>query len=123
MRPVVEAVRNARWVVVTPREAALRILEARYGSEPAATAGQRTFELAAFQESAVLRAREILMTRGGVLIADSVGLGKTYIALGLVEEALHGGARVAVAAPASLRSLWRGPLRRLARTNRVRRTS
>jgi hypothetical protein len=111
------------WLVVTPRQAALEILEARYGHETSGPAGGRTFDLASFQEDAVVRARDILRRRGGVLIADSVGLGKTYIALALAEESVRAGERVAVAAPASLRALWRGPLRRLARANHVLRTS
>ncbi len=80
----------------------------------------RTFPLADFQESAVRRAREILASRGGVLIADSVGMGKTFVALALIESALsEGAACVLVVSPAGLRSHWTPHLRRLARAHAV----
>ena len=73
------------------------------------------FELSAFQQDAVERAEEILTARGGVLIADSVGLGKTFVALGLIDRCVARSARtVVVTAPAALRSHWLRPLRRLA---------
>lgn len=73
------------------------------------------FELTSFQRDAVDRADAILAARGGVLIADSVGLGKTYIALALIERCIASGAgTVLVTAPAALRSHWMRPLRRLA---------
>jgi superfamily II DNA or RNA helicase len=73
------------------------------------------FELSAFQQDAVERAEEILTARGGVLIADSVGLGKTFVALGLIDRCVGRGMRtVVVTAPAALRSHWLRPLRRLA---------
>lgn len=109
--------RDAR--VVAPHEVALRIAEALYGDETGAPVGGRTFDLAGFQDDAVRRARHVLRTRGGVLIADSVGLGKTYIALALIEEELGRGGRVLVATPAALRSLWRAPLRKLAHAHRI----
>ncbi|MGQ0560315.1 MAG: SNF2-related protein, partial [Gemmatimonadota bacterium] len=49
-----------------------------------------------------------------MLIADSVGLGKTFIALALIEQAASRGLRPAVIVPASLRRLWRTELRRIA---------
>lgn len=58
------------------------------------------------QADTVLRARAIIARFGGVLIADGVGLGKTYIALALaVLERAHGGDAVAVV-PAALRTEW-----------------
>lgn len=105
--------------VLSPREAALRIADALFAGETGPPADPRTFDLASFQEDAVRRARKILRLRGGVLIADSVGLGKTYIALGLIEEELDRGGRVLVATPAALRRMWRAPLRRLAQAHHV----
>lgn len=72
-------------------------------------------ELTGFQASAVRRAERILGERRGVLVADSVGLGKTYIALALIERALRSGGRVAVFTPAALRREWTKELRRLLR--------
>ncbi|MGH7553691.1 MAG: SNF2-related protein, partial [Longimicrobiales bacterium] len=97
--------------------AAIRFLEARYGRDVPQGEG-RTFDLAAFQEDAVRRAKEISRRWGGVLVADSVGLGKTYVALALIEEELNRGGRVLVVTPAALRSQWQTPLRRIARERR-----
>ncbi len=114
-----------RYVTGDAREAALRILEARFGAAgmvrqgkshgDATTSAPRVIELADFQEAAVRRALRVLELRRGVVIADSVGLGKTYIALALVEGALREGGRVAVVTPASLRREWVRALGRLRR--------
>jgi hypothetical protein len=54
----------------------------------------------------VRRSRAILRRFGGVLIADGVGLGKTYVALALAAlEREQGGDAVAIV-PAALRSEW-----------------
>ena len=60
-------------------------------------------ELRPHQVEAVERLRGALKADGGVLLADTVGLGKTYVALALAAE--HGGALVV--APAALRAMWR----------------
>jgi hypothetical protein len=75
----------------------------------------RTYVLAPFQEAAVGRVRGILERRGGAILADAVGLGKTYVALALIEERFRGGDDVVVVIPAALRGLWLRPLRRLER--------
>src|SRR6266436_5147525 len=43
-------------------------------------------ELAEFQEDAVRKARRILAQYDGVIVADSVGLGKTWIGKKLLED-------------------------------------
>jgi superfamily II DNA or RNA helicase len=106
-------------VVASPRAAAVRILDARWGGDTEDEYGPRAFDLAAFQLDAVRRARGMLSEWGGVLVADSVGLGKTYVALGLVEEQLGRGGHVLVVTPAALRAQWRTPLRRLGSHDRV----
>jgi hypothetical protein len=73
------------------------------------------FDLADFQEAAVRGARSALARWGGVLIADSVGLGKTYVGLALVEEAVRAGGEAMVVVPAALRRTWRPGLDRLQR--------
>ena len=60
-------------------------------------------ELRPHQVEAVERLRSAIRTDGGALLADAVGLGKTYVALALARE--HGGALVV--APAALRGMWR----------------
>ncbi len=99
------------WRITTPREVALRILAPRFGSSAAPAAS--SIDLADFQKSAVASAARIMKQRGGVLIADSVGLGKTFVALALIEAALAEGTNVLVVVPAALRRMWRRELKRL----------
>ena len=62
-----------------------------------------TVTLYAHQADAVSRLREIIRRHGGALLADEVGLGKTFVALALASA--YG--ESAVVAPASLRAMWR----------------
>lgn len=91
----------------------LRMLLERYGEEVAAEAaaeGAPRIHLTAFQSDGLWRARRILAERRGVLIADEVGLGKTYLAGELIREAVEERRqRVLVVAPATLRD---GPWRK-----------
>lgn len=69
-------------------------------------------ELSEFQEDAVRKARRILAQYDGVLVADSVGLGKTWIGKRLLEDyAYHLRQRALVICPASLRDMWQRELR------------
>lgn len=73
--------------------------------------GRSAVELAEFQEDAVKKARRILARYDGVLIADSVGLGKTWIGKKLLEDfAYHRRQKAVVVCPASLREMWRREL-------------
>lgn len=64
-------------------------------------------ELAEFQEDAVKKARRILSRYDGVMVADSVGLGKTWIGKKLLEDfAYHMRQKALVVCPASLRDMW-----------------
>ena len=118
------------WEWCPPDEAARRVLAALFGRDPGgagvvgghravaapASAFVRTFPLLAFQEAAVTRLRPVLARRGGAILADAVGLGKTYVSLALIEERLRAALGVVVVVPAATRPLWRGPLRRVERT-------
>jgi len=80
------------------------------GDVPSAT--RTAVELAEFQEDAVRKARQILLRYDGVMIADSVGLGKTWIGKRLLEDyAYYMRQKALVIAPASLRSMWLAELR------------
>jgi hypothetical protein len=68
--------------------------------EPDVTLGSVT--LRPHQREAVARARTALERHGGALIADEVGLGKTFIALALAADAR----RPLIVGPAALRSMW-----------------
>jgi len=64
-------------------------------------------ELSEFQEDAVKKARKILARYDGVMIGDSVGLGKTWIGKKLLEDfAYHLRQKALVICPASLREMW-----------------
>lgn len=69
-------------------------------------------ELSEFQADAVKRARRILARYDGVIVADSVGLGKTWIGKKLLEDyAYHQRQKALVICPASLRDMWEAELR------------
>ncbi len=74
--------------------------------------GKSLVNLADFQEKAFERALRILEKHGGVFIADSVGLGKTWVGKKMLE---HYGyfqrKKVLVIAPAQLKEMWEGELR------------
>lgn len=59
------------------------------------------------QHSALERIRRMLELYGGALLADDVGLGKTYVGAALAT----GYRRVLVVAPAALRAMWQKALR------------
>ncbi len=68
-------------------------------------------ELSEFQEDAVKKARRILAKYDGVLIGDSVGMGKTWIGKKLLEDyAYHQRMKALVVCPASLSEMWKREL-------------
>lgn len=68
-------------------------------------------ELSEFQEDAVKKARKILSRYEGVMVADSVGLGKTWIGKKLLEDyAYHLRYKAVVVCPAALRKMWQQEL-------------
>jgi superfamily II DNA or RNA helicase len=68
-------------------------------------------DLAEFQEDAVKKARKVLARYDGVMVADSVGLGKTWIGKKLLEDyAYHLRQQALVVCPASLRDMLKKEL-------------
>lgn len=74
-------------------------------------------DLASFQQEGLREAIRLLERHRGVLVADAVGLGKTYVAMGLLEHYLLGRRRRGyiprglVVCPAQLRDLlWQPKL-------------
>lgn len=104
---------EARYEPHLPFVIYLRMLHERYGEEirqEAAAEGVPRIHLTSFQRDGLFRGRRILEDRGGVLIADEVGLGKTFIAGELIRQAVEERRqRVLVVAPATLRD---GPWRK-----------
>ena len=76
--------------------------------DPELTFGRTAVDLAEFQEASVKKALRIIERYKGVLVADSVGLGKTWIGLRLLEHyAYLQRMKAVVVCPASLRNVWR----------------
>ena len=94
----------------TPRDIFLRMLLEYYGDD--ADGEPETDRLTRFQRDGYLRARRIVRERGGVLYADGVGTGKTYVGLEFIRDyARERGWHVLVIAPAQLRDTnWRPAL-------------
>jgi superfamily II DNA or RNA helicase len=101
---------SGRWDAHSPLTVFLRMLWEKYGTEfPAGQEDKSSLGLTRFQTDGVWRAERILETRGGVIIADEVGLGKTYLAGELIFKAtFERRQKVLVVAPATLRdTTWR----------------
>lgn len=100
------ALYEARFRPHEPYLIYLRMLYERYGDEieEEAAAEGTGIRLTTFQRDGVWRAKRILAERNGVVVADGVGLGKTFIAGELIREAVHNRRqRVLLVAPAALR--------------------
>ncbi len=99
---------------VTPAQLYKTILAAHFAAvESEANPEHRSLSaptLAAHQERAYERACDILGRYGGVIIADAVGLGKTFVGLRLLERELEGGGDALVIVPAALRDQWQNEL-------------
>ncbi len=71
-------------------------------------------DLATFQEDAVNRVYSSLTNYNGVLVADSVGLGKTWIAKKVIEDfGFYRRRKFLVICPASLHRMWQAELKDL----------
>jgi superfamily II DNA or RNA helicase len=106
------ALYEARFEPHSPYLIYLRMLWERYGreiTEEAQALGASTIRLTRFQEDGLYRARRVLAEHRGVLIADEVGLGKTFLAGALIRDAVQQRRqRVLLVAPATLRDgTWR----------------
>lgn len=97
------------WADYSPWTIFLRMLLERYGEHlDDETPGDTRFGLTRFQADGVKRMRRLLNELDGVLVADEVGLGKTYLALEVIAAATEEmRQRVMVIAPAALKaSVW-----------------
>jgi hypothetical protein len=85
----------------------LRVLWELYGDEVEAEeeeVGHLT--LTRFQKHGIWRARRLLEELGGVIVADGVGLGKTFVAGGLMEIYRARRQRILLIRPAALEGMW-----------------
>jgi superfamily II DNA or RNA helicase len=99
----------------TPYELLIRVLASRYGIERPRSLESASFSLKWFQEDAAFRLIRILNGRArGALLADAVGLGKTYVAMAVIHHYLYAqaesrrgrGRPVLLVVPASLARMW-----------------
>ena len=98
-----------RYEEYSPYLIYLRVLWELYGQELEAEKGaDPVIHLTTFQTDGVWRARRILEQYHGVLFADGVGLGKSFVAGELIREAVQDRRqRVLLVAPAALRDgMW-----------------
>jgi hypothetical protein len=101
----------SRWDPHTPWLVFLRMLWELYGRDFAVdeeVAPTEQLQLTGFQRDGVQRLLRLLEANGGVLVADEVGLGKTFIAAEVIRKAVEQyRQRVLVLAPAALKqSMW-----------------
>lgn len=102
----------------TPYEVLIRTLAERYGTEPPESLRSARLKLHWFQEDAVQRVTRLLEGPAhGALLADAVGLGKTYMAMGVIHHYLYRraerrgeGRPVLLIIPAALEDTWRRAL-------------
>ncbi|HEX2168344.1 MAG TPA: helicase-related protein [Longimicrobiales bacterium] len=83
------------------RDVALRMLDACFRRHAPPAPG-----LEPFQEHARQRLRGIISHRRGAILADSVGLGKTHVAVALIRDEIEAGGTALVVGPAQLRTHW-----------------
>ena len=76
-------------------------------------------ELARHQRDAVERALALIARNGGAILADDVGLGKSYVAASVAGEWQRRGSDVEIIVPASLTGQWRETLRELRVEGRI----
>jgi len=103
------AIYQQRYEEYPPYLIYLRVLWELYGRELEEEQGLEPFiHLTTFQSDGLWRARRILGEFNGVLFADGVGLGKTFVAGELIREAVQDRRqRVLLIAPAALRDgMW-----------------
>lgn len=96
-----------RFVEYQPYYIYLRMLLARYGNESSERSRFAAAHLTRFQLDGADRAERILKKWGGVLIADGVGLGKTFVAGELLRRAEENRRqRTLVIAPRAILAAW-----------------
>ena len=111
---------ESRFEPHSPQLIYLRMLWERYYSKLRAEAdaqGTAQIHLTKFQTDGLWRARRILEEHNGVIIADEVGLGKTFLAGELIREATEDRRqKVLVVTPATLRD---GPWKTFRREHKL----
>ena len=101
-------------VPAEPYDIYLKILFEKYKrilTEMAKSDTTATKTLAKFQRDAVSTILQIIDERGGAMLADSTGLGKTHIGLEVMRQKMPKGKKVLLIAPAQVRdTVWKDKL-------------
>lgn len=99
---------DQQWQPHTPWQVFMRMLWELYGGHIEEEKPKGTLSLTSFQRDGVSRMERLLEENGGVLVADEVGLGKSYLAGELIKKANEQRRqRVAIVCPAALKkSMW-----------------
>lgn len=104
------ALYKAQWAPYTPWQVFVRMLFELYGHTLADDKSFQSslFELTSFQQDGVIRMKRLLKSLNGVLVADEVGLGKSFMAGELIREATEElKQHVLILSPASIKtSMW-----------------
>ena len=97
-----------RWEPHSPWLVFLRMLWELYGDTSTDDSIETVMKLTGFQREGVARMLRILDQHGGVIVADEVGLGKTFMAAEVMRRATdQERQRVLIIAPAALKaSMW-----------------
>lgn len=112
---------SARWEPHAPWVVFLRMLWELYGDTSDDDAIDTVMNLTGFQREGVARMLRILDDLGGVIVADEVGLGKTFMAAEVMRRATEQHRqRVLVISPAALKSsMWEKFLRQYDMSRRI----
>jgi hypothetical protein len=99
---------KSQWEPHQPWVIFLRMLNELYGAEAADEGPTGRLGLTNFQRDGVARMRRLMAANGGVLVADEVGLGKSYLAGELIKTATEENfQRAVIICPAAIkRSMW-----------------
>jgi superfamily II DNA/RNA helicase len=115
------ALYEARWDEHQPWTVFLRMLWELYSANIAdEEIGETELKLTRFQQEGVGRMLRLLKQNNGVLVADEVGLGKTYLAGEVMARAtLQDRLRVLIVCPAALETMWARFIKNNIDTNRI----
>ncbi len=102
------ALYRERWEPHSPWIIYLRMLYELYGDQELNTKSDAGLSLTEFQRDGVARMMRLLDEHGGVLVADEVGLGKTFLAGEVIRRAVNEERqRALVICPAAIKeSIW-----------------
>jgi ERCC4-related helicase/HKD family nuclease len=99
---------DEQWKPHSPWQIFMRMLWELYGSHADEENPSGTLSLTSFQRDGVSRMERLLEQNGGVLVADEVGLGKSFLAGEVIKKATEQRRqRVAIVCPAAVKkSMW-----------------